>query len=513
MTTAQINAVQHHLNEYKGLQESPHLTLTPLSLVEIPHDDITLSELMPIFVSYYGERLCNHLFKQYVPEGKDIFLSNDIRLLIAAAAADVHEADLISLHVRNGGTIDSFKELTPEHLSTLLDHFRSGPAGQDLLEYLNIPVDNEKQTVTEEFLAGFSESLPEERRLKYAVCRFADLESIKIWQPNQQASCWSSEPLLQESENDRCIPEGTRHHLRMPEYFARKIAYIHGPHTQEGAPIQNLRATVVPVYESDRKVFYQIHYVYADGGFIFQTLLPVDPLRYIQEKRHIPVVITFQGTDFGSWASARRDIDLNPGSHDWTIGRGGEALLENLMRATSKIRQHHQEAHFEVKLTGHSLGGADAQNAGAHLAKAMLSNLALRNTVANMQVLTFSAPGCSEDSALTYSKAYSKAPRKFKPVIHSLIDWDIVAIWGSCKLGRGTDAMMVIKGGTPKIETSRSVQNIFIRHTEYLYSSGTMIRPLESVAPESDGFDLYTQGASNSIWKFVTKGFRYVVDQ
>lgn len=317
------------------------------------------------------------------------------------------------------------------------------------------------------------------------------------------AKSWDSGPLLRAFESDSSVPEELREHLRMPEFFARKIAYLHSPHTQEGSPRQQFMGTIVPVFEGDRKVLYQTQYVYADGGFIFQSLMPMDPVRYVKEGKPIPVVVTFQGTNFGVSASRRRDLAANPGYAEWESGEALERLQNQLLRGISKSAENWRELKFALTLTGHSLGASDAQHAAGELCRAYLEgneeSKLLWGLLDSLEVVTFSAPGCAKGAIENFWRMQQAMPDKVKPVLHSLVHLDIVPMHGDGKLGSiGSNGMHMIAATTPKANKNWFHRNAVIRHTEYLYCSDEVVRPLAMVQEGSKHYRIYTEPALGS---------------
>jgi len=140
---------------------------SPFALLKSGSAFYVASDVKALFSNYYGSRISEILFHDYVSPIGNALSAERVQDLVIAAAVEVRKEDLI-LHS--------------------LDYFRKGPDGQSLFDYFQIPISSKDYSVSEEFvnwqLLGASEnekkSLAFNRRLN-AYKILADLEAGRYW--------------------------------------------------------------------------------------------------------------------------------------------------------------------------------------------------------------------------------------------------------------------------------------------------------------------------------------------
>ncbi|NGX43603.1 MAG: hypothetical protein K940chlam7_01901 [Chlamydiae bacterium] len=215
------------------------------------------------------------------------------------------------------------------------------------------------------------------------------------------------------------------------------------------------------------------------GGFVMQICMPVHTDRYTREGSSIPLKLVFQGT-IGHKASFGRDKNITwPGGPLWK--EKGYNLIRNALEEVLKI---HPKAHFAIETAGHSLGGADAQEA----AKKIISMDHLRPHIALLDVTTYNAAGITDETAKQFSLVVNSEPRLLGRVIHSLVDGDVVQSSGCTHLGDGVEDAHKVQliQILNDCRSKSTVHDAEAKHCDLVYARGPRIYATRMVDPRVD---------------------------
>lgn len=230
--------------------------------------------------------------------------------------------------------------------------------------------------------------------------------------------------------------------LQGSEFLARKVAYWNRYYLSskihlesiERAGFEDIRSgTLFHLPESGKQVLYEINSVIMESGFVCQMALPIS-IHLSANMERVPVKIIFQGT-IGTEESILRDKNpIGPGYGLWK-NKGFELIENSLQSIQRKIRRLQPKAKLDIEFVGHSLGGADAQNAASVFLEKVNKKASILTGINSIVVHTFNSAGIPEESAKLFNFSCLQLGLENIKIRHSLVQDDIVEDSGQAKLG------------------------------------------------------------------------------
>lgn len=315
--------------------------------------------------------------------------------------------------------------------------------------------------------------------------------------------------------------------LRPYEFLARKVAYWNRYYlTNPNFVDQNGKlkdpdtcahrvGTLYYLSENRKTRLYEVTDIYTENGMVCQISAPYNLEEFIKKKQPIPLKVTFQGTIDNS-ESTGRDHNVREGAgYDLWAKHQEKLALPLLKQRMEAIKDLHKKCSFDLDFTGHSLGGADAQNAASYLAAELVSRNFNRQWIHKINIHTFNTAGVPFDTIKRFNNNYGKimelekkdkAQKIIGIVSHSVVKHDLVSRSAQAKIGndfKELDRLFII-------EVSNSgVYNIFTNHCDYQFSWTDNILPHKYLEMGCNEIDRYLKGATNS-WEDL-KGHTYEI--
>lgn len=526
-------------------------------LFELPAASYLFAPIFKALEKIYGKRLQSLIFTRYLKlnEQSKRISKAELRDILICIATNVKLIDIKWRYEKYSGDQKKFEDLGENELASLLEFYRKSPNGMSLIDYFQIPIEQEQFTVAQEYFKEHGGGSIEEVRKLNETQVLADLESAALWHGGKvfemepkvmfnQLNAFFQQPFqsqlfhtdkylsfltvaataiayaefckdrgydlkerigplislmeevvdhssymypkehlekyaakwltliyrlkifinnpginqtsfylslfnhpLQSAEGQKKTQE-SHLALRPSEYLARKIGYWCRYHLcrkdfagEESAECVNeleelKKGALFFASDGKKMTLFQVDELIIDKGFICQIASPVSADYYQIQGYPVPVKVIFQGT-IETFHSERRDAKpKGPGYGLWK--RKGDALIiPPLARVMEKHRLKFPQALFEIELTGHSLGGADAQNGAAQLMDYMSRSEKFNDQTHEVFVHTFNTAGVPIETIKRFNEAHTQLPTKLGKLRHSLVKDDIVERSAQGKLGDG----------------------------------------------------------------------------
>lgn len=314
-----------------------------------------------------------------------------------------------------------------------------------------------------------------------------------------------------QSDKDKLKTLKLHRKLQSFEYLARKVSYWNWNYQcseffvdetgKQKLPnqMQHRIGTLFHLSTGVGMELYEVKDLILRDGFCCQLCTPYDTDQYVQAGKPIPIKITFQGTINNS-LSTRRDLYFNGAGYElWQKENTGLIIpeLRDLMADLRQPYEHGKKPTFSLYYVGHSLGGADAQNAASYLSETFLSRDVRSDWISEINVHTFNTAGVPKDTIHRFNSNYKNYDSKIGRVTHSIVKNDIVSRSAQCKLGldfkdhKKIDIMEVSNLG---------IYNILLNHCEYIHSWTDNILPHKKLCHKHDkeNFQRYLKGMAHS---------------
>lgn len=242
--------------------------------------------------------------------------------------------------------------------------------------------------------------------------------------------------------------------VQASEFLARKVGYWNEYYLKNPTYIdaQGLitkhthcdfrKGTLFHLSEKEETILYEVTDVLHEPGFVCQICAPVSISGDVENPpMNIPIKLIFQGTIPNS-LSKKRDLNAKgPGYKLWDE-KGGPLFLDALKKVMVSFLEVFPQTTFAIEFTGHSLGGADAQN-GAALLMELYSETVNQTyfqyflpKIRSINIHTFNPAGIPLVTNARYQAAAKIAPLTI--VRHHFVQMDAVSITGQVQLGAGS---------------------------------------------------------------------------
>lgn len=374
--------------------------------------------------------------------------------------------------------------------STALAYVRSCKGVSEEIEHKIVPLIELLQSIVDRAEEMYPPKFVEQYKMEWETL-IAQLKQ-SLWNSHQEYSNYyrtlftypGSTPLEKQKLREAHLA------LQPSEYLARKVGYWnryylsseefvdHKGRLKDAGMAANREGTLFYLSNGERLVPYAVKSVEIDDGYVCQICMPL----FVGEAKKIPIKVVYQGT-IGNGLSEKRDASpKGPGVGLWR--EKGAALFDRLiaiMRETQASAD--KELAFDIEFTGHSLGGADAQNGAAAFSELLLQQGEVRAMVGKIDVHTFNPAGITTSSDDQFNANRLQMIDLFGSIRHSMAKNDIVERSGQARLG----ANLSDPSRVEIMEISNlGVYHIVTNHCLYGHAISGMPLPHKLLDPEKD---------------------------
>lgn len=279
--------------------------------------------------------------------------------------------------------------------------------------------------------------------------------------------------------------------LQQREFLARKAAYWHryeltsSFHVDDAGrlhipDLNHRKGTIFHLNTGKKMELFYIARVILRDGFVCQLCIPCRPEEYARTNVPLPIKIIFQGT-INNPLSIERDKNISGPGYDLWCKETTSLVIPELRVLMEDLKVKYPAMTFNWDCTGHSLGGADAQNFLSYVAQAVLSRDLTQEWITRINLYTFNTAGVPVDTAKRFNNNFNECWSCIGDLAHSLVKNDLVS--------RGGEAMIGYELPCPeKLKVLQvyncGVYHLIVNHCDFNHSWTDTILPQKLLGPK-----------------------------